>query len=233
MELDRQIAGIALLHVEQELAGAAPAPLSRGQGRQAKPDRVVADEAPVVGIEPSQQEPPDALKRYLHAQRGGPRRPDDDLDETLVLLQGLHRNGDLGGEPAVVAVARGVPERVDPPPRKPAIVAVLHALIVLAHVLRTPRGIAGQLGEVVPVLVVRVDRDHGVVRRTAAQGAGPRVEHAVHPLAVAGLLVFGIAPLLLRIFVVANPEIPPQRVAFGGDAVKSRNVVIVRQALSV
>lgn len=233
VELDRQIAGIPLLGAEQKLPCAVPAAPKRGERRQAKPDRIVADEPPVVGIEPTEQEPPDPLEVQIRAQRRGLHRPDDDLDEVLVLLQGLDGYRDLGREPAVVAVARRVPELVDPAPRKPAVVAVLHALIVLAHVLRTPRGIAGELREVVPVAVVRVDRDHRVVRRTAAQGAGPRVEHAVHALAVPGFPVFRIALLLRRVGVMAHPEIPAQRVALGGNTVKGGHVVVVRQVLSV
>ena len=46
---------------------------------------------------------------------------------------------------------------LEPAPDR-AVVAILHAPEILAHVLRLPRRIAGDLRDVVPVLVVRVDQ---------------------------------------------------------------------------
>ena len=80
--------------------------------------------------------------------------------------------------------------------RKPferPMLAVLEALEVRAHVLGAPRRIAGQVGELVPVGVVRIDEDHRVVRRAAAERARARIPHAVDRLVVPLLQVLRIA----------------------------------------
>ena len=232
VELDGQIAGIFLLDLQQKFARAVPSALGCGQRRQAKSDRVILYQAPVVRIEPAEQGPPDALERHLYALSCSSGRVDNDLDQPFIFLQSLHWNRDFCREPALVTMTRGVPakEFIDPPPRKPSVGAVLHALVVLAHVLRLPRGIARQIRKIVPVLVVRIDHDHGVVRRAAAQCPCPRIEYSRFPVDVA---VLGVFLLLLIVAVMADPKIPSQRVAFGGDAVKNRDVVVVRQTDSL
>ena len=53
------------------------------------------------------------------------------------------------------------------------------AFEVTAHVVRVPRIVAGQRGDRVPVLIVRIDHDHRVVSGAAAERAGPRIENAI------------------------------------------------------
>src|SRR6184192_3966885 len=76
-----------------------------------------------------------------------------------------------------------VPRRIDPEFRpespKRTVIAVLQPLEVFPHRRRPPRAIARQFGEVIPVFVVRIDRDHGVVRAASAQTAVSRVKDAI------------------------------------------------------
>ena len=109
--------------------------------------------------------------------------------------------------------------------------AVLEALEVRAHVLGAPRRIAGEIRELVPVRVVRVDEDHRVVRGAAAERAGARVQHAVDALAVVRVAVLRVAPLLLVVVVVADEEVPAQRVVLGRERMKGRDVVVVGSVL--
>src|SRR5215468_11984072 len=114
-----------------------------------------------------------------------------------------------------------------PSPRKPAVLAVLHTLEVLAHVLRLPRGIARQVGKIVPILIMWIHGDHGIVGCTATQRAGPRIEYPGLSVDLAMLDVF---LLLLIIAVMSDPEIPANSVTLRGNSMEAGNIVIVRQA---
>ena len=60
-----------------------------------------------------------------------------------------------------------------------AVVAIFELLEVAAHVTSAPGGIAGQGGDLVPVLIVGIDHDERIVCRAAAQSTGSRVKNAV------------------------------------------------------
>src|SRR5262245_59859717 len=117
-----------------------------------------------------------------------------------------------------------------PPPRKPAVMTVLHPLEVLAHVLCLPRGIARQVGKIVPILVMGIHCDHGIVGCTATQRPRPRIEYSGLSVDLAMLDVF---LLLLIIAVMSDPEIPAHSVTLRGNSVEAGNIVIVRQADSL
>ena len=110
-----------------------------------------------------------------------------------------------------------------------AVVAVLETLEVPAHLLGAPRPIARDVGNRVPVLVVRVNEDQRVVRRAPAERAGARVEDAIHAGAVPRLAVFRIAPLLHVVGVVPDEEVPAHRLVLGREGVERRDVVVVGQ----
>src|SRR5262249_25394084 len=114
-----------------------------------------------------------------------------------------------------------------PPPRKPAVMTVLHTLEVLAHVLRLPRGITRQVGKIVPILVMGIHCDHGIVGCTATQRPRSRIEY---PGLSVDLAMFEVFLLLLIIAVMSDPEIPANSVTLRGNSVEARNIVIVRQA---
>src|SRR5712692_690483 len=75
---------------------------------------------------------------------------------------------------------------------------------VSAHIRGTPRAVAGERGDAVPIGVVRIDRDHGIVGCATAQGPGARVEHTVHALAVEFPVILVVAHLTCVVGVVAN-----------------------------
>ena len=57
--------------------------------------------------------------------------------------------------------------------------AIFHAFEIAPHVARTPGAITGELGNLIPVVIVRINQNHRIMRRAAAQSAGPRIQHAV------------------------------------------------------
>src|SRR6266699_1781425 len=89
--------------------------------------------------------------------------------------------------------------------------AVFHPLEVGPHVLGAPGAVARELGDVVPVGVVRIDGDHCVAGGAAPAGAGAGIEHAVDGLPVPVLGVLGVAFLSLVAAVVSNEEVPLHR----------------------
>ena len=116
-------------------------------------------------------------------------------------------------------------------PQKDAAVTVLGALDaieVLAHPPGAPAVIARDLGDVVPVALVRIHRDHGVVRGAAAERRGARIEDARR----AGIP--GIAPVVLRIAlrpvvvgIVLDVELPAEARVLGRQAVECRHRIMV------
>ena len=138
------------------------------------------------------------------------------------------RVGDARRQPAVVAVAR----RVGAEGRRDHVAAALDALEVAAHGVGPPGGVAGEIGDAVPVAVVRVDEDHGAVRGAAAQRAGARVEDAVDPAAVGGLDELGVAAGLGRVRVVADEDVPAQQRLLGRPRVEGRDLDVERLLLA-
>src|SRR5262249_57938269 len=110
---------------------------------------------------------------------------------------------------------------------RPAVVAVLERLEVAPHATGAPGRIAGEAGDVVPVRVVRIDHDHGVVGGAAAQGARARIENPVDPGAVPRLAVFRILSLARLAAVVADRGGPRPRAGLAGAGVGAGHVVVV------
>src|SRR5262245_1116440 len=95
----------------------------------------------------------------------------------LVILECGHGHGLLRSQPAAEAMPGRVTteERVEPSPWG-TVVTIFYALKVGAHVFRFPRRITGKVGDVVPVGVVRIDRNHRIVGSTATQRASTGIE---------------------------------------------------------
>ncbi len=131
--------------------------------------------------------------------------------EQLLVLEGDARVGLPGVEPAVEAVAGLVVLLAE-------VVAVLEHLEVPAHVRRAPRVVASDVGDVLPVALVRVDGDERVVRGAAAERAGARVEHAL-----VGEL--GVERGLRRVVPMVDEEIPPHVLVLGRLRVERGDLV--------
>lgn len=118
--------------------------------------------------------------------------------------------------------ARVPAEKLVEEPAKLAIVTIFKPLVVVPHVGGTPRNITGEFGDLVPVTVMRVDKDHGIVARTAAKRACTGVKHAVllgRKLAVEALL--GI------VIVVPHKKPPGHVLVLRGIRMKSGYLVFV------
>src|SRR5512143_3423927 len=102
---------------------------------------------------------------------------------------------------------------------------ILHALEILTHVLRFPRRILRKFRHVVPVLIVRVNENHGVMRRAASQRTGSGIENTIIFFSELGIL-----PLPAIIGVMPDEKIPPDRLVFRCERVKRRNLVVFRHS---
>ena len=104
----------------------------------------------------------------------------------------------------------------------------LEPLKIRTHPRRRPVRIAGQIPNVIPVRVMRVDQDHGVVRGAPPPRARSRIEDAA-----LGRPVVWVAPLFRFIFVVPDEEIPFHGGVFGSESMKGGNVVVRRKAVGL
>jgi hypothetical protein len=166
-----------------------------------------------------------------------PRRFDEQLDQRPV-GEDEGQVGHLGREPAVVPVPGLVPEEAvqqghpadershEPDagigPRPAPIAVPLQPLEIGAHAVAAPRRIAGDPGDLVPVLVVRIHGDHRVVGRATAQRSRPGIEDTA-PLGVV-LRVERLAGIVAE---VTDEEVPAVLFVFGGLAVEARNLIVV------
>src|ERR1700730_13930185 len=96
--------------------------------------------------------------------------------------------------------------------------AILHALEILPHIASIPGTVTGKLRNLVPIVIVRINQNHRVVRRAAAQSACPWIENSV-----AFCRELRVIFLALIAVVMAYEEIPLERIVFrskggnGGD----------------
>ena len=84
---------------------------------------------------------------------------------------------------------------------------LVHLLYILLHRVRAPAGVAGDVGDMLPVRAVRQDPDEGVVADAAAQDAGARVEDALRRGAIRGVQA--------DVFLVVADVVDIFRIAFG------------------
>src|SRR5262245_42919586 len=108
---------------------------------------------------------------------------------------------------------------------------ILQSLKVTAHFICSPTGIAGESGDVVPVVIMRINENHSVVCRTSAKSAGTRIENTIYRHPFVCLKIFRIALLKLRLGEVSNKEIPPHCLVFGRESMKGGNIVVFWQAV--
>src|SRR5215831_7650248 len=85
------------------------------------------------------------------------------------------------------------------------ILASLDELKILPHLVRRPRVVAGQHSDAIPVTLVRVHGDHGIVSRTASQRPGPRV-----PDSLSSFISLGIVVLTIVVRVMPDEIVPLQ-----------------------
>ncbi len=229
MHLDAQTVRVPLLHVQHAFASAHARVAARGQRRVADARRAVANDAPVVRVALAFETSP-VVRRPTHSLEDVAGRIDERTAHVPVAEQG-RGDGELRVQPASPPVAARVHAEPAAEPLGGAVVAVLETLEVPAHLLGAPGPIARDVGNRVPVLVVRVNEDQRVVRSTPPERTGARVEDAIHAGAVPRLAVFRIASLLQIVGVVADEEVPAHRLVLGGEGVERRDVVIVGQCV--
>ena len=221
---DLQPVGMTRLHVQQPLACAdADAVLGRHR-REPDADRVVRRDAPVVGV---------GFAVAERADRGSATRALLCAVSTMVDRRSRSRSAArgtsaFGVQPAVEAVTARVLSEPRLHPVARAIRTVLQLLEVRPHVFRPPAAVAGQVGQLVPVGVVRTEEDHRVVRGTTSECTGARIQHAIDVLSIPRFPVVRIALLLGRVAVVAHEEVPAHRRVFSGEGMERRHVVVVR-----
>ena len=107
------------------------------------------------------------------------------------------------------------------------ILAMLHPLKILAHLVRRPRVIAGQCGDAVPVTFVRVHGNHGIMSRAAAKRAGPRIPNPLSLFVSLGIVVLTI---VVRRNAGHNSSI--EVLVFGRQRVKCRDGIIASSCLA-
>src|SRR5215831_5016948 len=204
-----------------------------GQGDVADAYSVLLHQPPVVEIELALDEPPRAADRLVveREQHLACRRLDR-AEEGLVVEHGL-RDGFLGMEPALPAVARGIDADLGEQAIWPPVVTVLELLEVAAHGPGAPGGVPGKALDVLPVGVVGIDQDHGVVGGAAAQRARARIEDAIDAGAVPIVAVLRILLLARLAAVVAHEEVPGHRVILASEAVEGGHIVVVGHPVAV
>ena len=212
---DVQSAGMRGLGGQNALAGAVSASIIDGDRDEAHAFAPFGHEPPVVRIIGQQ-----------HIFRRAERRPAfrlhraDDVQEPRFASRQF---GVCAGrlQPAVEPVATGVAGS-----RRTVwvwILAVpgLQPLEPLPHRLCAPIRIAGQLRQMIPVGVMRIDGDQGADRRRSAQGRAAGIEHAVpfrDELAIA---------LLLRVIsIMTHEEVPAHFGVFAGSSLHDRHIVV-------
>jgi hypothetical protein len=118
-----------------------------------------------------------------------------------------------------------VPARIDPKqvcePSERIVPAVFDPLKVAPHRLGAPRGVAGEIGDVVPVLVAGRDQDQRVVGRAAAERPRARIPHAI-----LGGDEVRIAPLLRIVGIVPDEKIPAHGRVLGRERMEGGDVVV-------
>ncbi len=74
----------------------------------------------------------------------------------------------------------------------------------------------------IPVVVMRVDQNHRIVRGTTAQRPGARIQDPIDALAIPIFAVLVVATLQRVAGVMTHKEIPLDRVIFGREWMGSR-----------
>ena len=224
IELDAESLWMSPGDLQQAFPATHTGMMSRCQRQVAHPECIGLYDPPVIRIRLGFEHPQESLQRMSTLVQHFESRFEDDLHQRTIPK---HDHGQclLRREPAIKAV----PGQVDPKQLlEPAIhrpmLAVLQTLEVLAHVIGLPGGIPGERGDVVPISIVRIEENHGVVGSAAAQGTSTRIEDAIV------LFPKVPVPLLLRVLrVVPYEEIPLHRLILRRQGVKNRHVVVLRQ----
>ena len=173
---------MAVAHLEYPFARAHPAVIPRRQRRVPQPDRIVGNDTPVVRIELALEAraPVRIGEGHVRAAQRGPGRLQDGGPQIIVLDGGAGYR-DFRLQPPRPAMAARVVTHSARHAFVGAVLAAFKLLEVLAHVLGAPRLVPGEVGQLVPVRVVRAHEDEGVVRGAPAQRSRARVEQPRAP----------------------------------------------------
>jgi hypothetical protein len=167
-----------------------------------------------------------------HVPERGMRRFDDRFHKIAVCERFLGEHL-FGLQPTIPTMAG----QIDAEPREtapyPAVMTVLNAGEVFGHVGRLPRPILRLHCDRIPIRIVRRNKYQCIMRRAPAQAGSARVQHAVYSPAIPRLTIRRIASLLLVIGVMTYEEMPADRVVLGGEGMKSRNVIVIRQSVAI
>src|SRR4029453_1501477 len=149
------------------LARPHPLMVTGGQRRVADADLAIAHDAPVVRVglafDARLRRPAGFFQRLA-------RRLDDQRAE-IAIANRFFGGRFLDVQPAAPAVAARIPSETTPEIFQTPQLEVLELLKALAHLVGAPRRVAGQIRDLIPVAVVRVDEDERVVRGAAAERA--------------------------------------------------------------
>ena len=210
---DPEPIGMASRHIEHALARPCTG-VAISRERQIPHARgVLSDQPPVVRIEPPFQEPAKTVDAIAVLEERCARAVVDDTSQHVVAHR-FHRDRLFGRQPSVPAVPRRIEPELRQPPVHGTVPAVLEPLEVSPHLVSRPALVACEFSDVIPVGVVRIHEDHGVVRGASAEGAGARVVDAVHARPARVFDELRVAPLPLLVAVVTDEERPGHRVVF-------------------
>src|SRR5215813_3928392 len=98
--------------------------------------------------------------------------------------------------------------------------AVLDALKIFAHVPGLPGGITVELGDPIPILIVRVDKNQRVMGGASPDRTRPGIKNAT--ALWSELRIFLLSFIAV---VVAYKEVPSHRLVLGRKGMKGRNSV--------
>src|SRR5260370_23239872 len=111
------------------------------------------------------------------------------------------------------------------------VMTILNTLEVGGHVVSAATLVASQVGDRVPITVVRRNENHSVVSGTPTQCSSPWIEDSVHTLALGLFHVVRIEALQIVAGMVPDKEIPPHRLVLRSKGMEGWDVVVAGQAL--
>src|SRR5258708_32432497 len=111
------------------------------------------------------------------------------------------------------------------------VMTILNTLEVGAHVVSAPPLVGSQVGDRVPITVVRRNENHSVVSGTPTQCSSPWIEDSVHTLALGLFHVVRIEALQIVAGMVPDKEIPPHRLVLRSKGMEGWDAVVAGQAI--
>src|ERR1700761_305627 len=104
---------------------------------------------------------------------------------------------------------------------------------IFAHAFWRPRRIAVGIGDSLPVRVLGIDDDHGIVCCAATKRPGSRIQNAINGITLVILVVLGVPLLLLGVLIMPNEEVPLESFILRSVGMKGRDLIIVVQSILI